>query len=137
MSTVIWKLVYGGVTKTIGDWGFALPRITRRNQDVDELVLTTDPDDAATDAAIFAYGQTVVLLRNEGTDGAADVQWFTGEVRGIRRVGAPVDQQIAYTIKGPWWWAEHTIYQQSWNAATITIDPQDGTTIPATPIMSF
>lgn len=120
--SVVWKINYQGTVKTVGEWGFALPRITRKNQDIDVLTLKVAPKDAALDAALFAEGQHITLLRNDGTDGAPDVQWFVGRVDSVDRDGQALSQAMTYTVVGLWWYAEHTIYQQSWEVVTFT-DP--------------
>ena len=118
----IFKLLYNGTMKTLGDWGFAQPRRTLVSQDVDRVSLESDPDDASTDALIIPRGVHVTLYRNSGEVGAADVQWFVGRVEEIKRSGSGTSQRISYVIYGLMWYLKKTIYQHRWNRWVQTID---------------
>ncbi len=106
MSGVSWTLEYGGQRRPLKNWGIRRPQLSFRNLDADELTFTTASANVL-GAPVFAEGGDVVLWRD-------DVRWFSGRVWRGAAQGNGRTQGDAYTIKGPWWRLQRTVYQQKW-----------------------
>lgn len=99
-------LTYGGVTKTLTEWGLAndLQR-TRVNQGIDTVSVSAPGSMDA--AAAFAFGAAVVITQPDG------VIYFQGKVRSIARRGNGEAEGIVYEFAGPWWDLERLVFQQT------------------------
>ena len=108
MAKASWTLEIGGTEKTLGAWGFIQGGsvLTRRSLAADTLQLV-----ARQPGILAAYG--VATLKKDG------VVYFSGTVlpRQAANQSGPADR-CRYTIAGPWWDLENTIYQQYYGSTS-------------------
>ena len=105
--TAAWSIAGESASGTFASLDLANLKRTLVSQGVD-VVSFDAPGTAFDAAALFNYRELVTIKRNGDN-------WFKGIVRTIPRMGAPSDERIAYELAGPWWYLEHTVYQQQWN----------------------
>jgi len=102
----MWTLVYNGTEKTFADWGLANLKRTLRSQKEDDV--TFEQSGAPYDGTpLFFYGDTVTIRR-------AGVNWFVGRVLKTPRTGRGQDENLSYSLAGPWWYLDDLVYQQNW-----------------------
>jgi hypothetical protein len=102
MPAVVWKL--NGTP--FADLGLSLPVRTCRSglEDTVTIQHIGNPVDAE---PLLAWGDLVTIHRDA-------TLWFTGRCNTVPIVGSPDSEDHAYTLVGPWWWLEQTIYTQPW-----------------------
>ena len=102
MPAVVWKL--NGTP--FADLGLSLPIRTCRSglEDTVTIQHIGNPVDAA---PLLAWGDLVTIHRDT-------TPWFTGRCNTVPVSGSPDSEDHAYTLVGPWWWLEQTIYTQPW-----------------------
>lgn len=102
----MWTLLYNGTEKTFAEWGLANLKRTLLSQKADEV--TFEQTGAAYDGtSLFSYGDTVTIRR-------AGVNWFVGRVLKVPRAGRGQDENLSYTLAGPWWYLDDLVFQQYW-----------------------
>jgi len=106
MASSLWKIRYGGVTKTAEAWGAVGLELSRRNMAADQLVFRC-PRQNIFDACPFAYDQPLVLLRGSTTYFSGRVQPPTASVD-----GESGRESWTITVAGPWAMLERIVYQQ-------------------------
>lgn len=103
-----WQLEYRESQKSLAEWELSAP--TRRLISAEQDIVTVRaPARSATDAPIFAYGETVKILK----DGA---QWFVGIVISTDHDASAQDEGQTYTLAGPWNTLDQLVFQQPWYA---------------------
>lgn len=127
-TKMIWTIAYNGVEKTLANWG--LRDVSRKLVSQGQDTLTFKADGAACDGApLFPYQASIILYRNrtQNSDGSfsGGTPWFTGIVIQIPRAGSPTAESMQYTVAGPWWYLEHLVFQQPFNAFTGWTIPND------------
>jgi hypothetical protein len=112
--SVIWRI--NGTP--VGDLGLSGLSLAPAAFDSDKLTFTHDG--AAWDsAAIFAYGQTLTLTRQDGA--AAPVVAFIGKVRRRPRFIGTQAQSLKYEVLGPWDWLQRRPLIQN---QAVVVDPE-------------
>jgi hypothetical protein len=110
----IWTLVDNttSTSKLVDAWGISRAVLTRVSQAPDKLAITVSSA-KFDDAPLFAFGDSVTLLRYNGT---SNVTWFTGKCITLPRSGRPNAESMDYEFLGPWDDLDNIVYQQPWTA---------------------
>lgn len=102
----VWTLQYGATTQELGEWGMSKVRRQRLSRGRD--VVTMEQAGTAYDSEeIFAFNSIIHIYR----DG---VQWFEGRALRARRLGKSSYEGMLWTIAGPWYDLEQSMFAQSW-----------------------
>ena len=112
-----WTISVNGASAVPMD-GFNKVRRTRRSLAISTVTMSEMLDDYADDTTLNWFDQ-ISIFRNK-------VQWFYGWVTDIRRVGAENNHSASYTISDPWYFLEHTVFEQIYRLA-ITRPDSGGT----------
>ncbi len=108
-----WDLQCNGVTKTAADWGVA--EIVRHRQSQSVSTVTFNAPGRAVDAGpLFAYGATVTILQNS-------TSWFVGRVTRVPSDGDDRAENQSYELSDPWWYLDHLVCRQEWQALLGTV----------------
>lgn len=111
-----WTLEYGGVEKTLADWGFgeSPATLTLANMAKDILALQV-PGALITDNPIIPFEGAIILRAGRSVSGAAfsggSIR-FQGKRLNLVLEGRPDFEGVGYQFAGPWYDIEETPYQQ-------------------------
>jgi hypothetical protein len=100
--------------KSAADWGVDEQSIQIRleNLAIDYLYFSTQELFDATPQ--FTNGTLIELFRQDDEIGTNRRRLFYGRVDKIKRIGTDGTEALSYTIAGPWYWLERTIYVATW-----------------------
>src|SRR4051812_28684786 len=101
-----WRLIYHGISKSLADWGVSALRLNRVSQGMDTLTFIADGKLFDSDQD-FAFGETLQIQKN-------GVTWFVGTVIEVPREAASNSEHLSYTVAGPWYWLDETVFKLVW-----------------------
>jgi hypothetical protein len=98
--------------------------ISLENQGVDICTIrTTEIFDAEPQWPV----ETIISVWSDKEDGSAKVREFYGRVDKIKRIGTGQTEALSYSIVGPWWYFENSVFERFWNVLKNPLDPSEGT----------
>ena len=84
--------------------GYASVKRRLQSQAVSTVSMKELLDDYA-DPTSLNWMDNIAIFRNK-------VQWFYGWVTDIKRAGSSTDHSVSYVISDPWYFLEHTVFEQ-------------------------
>ena len=98
-----WTISVNGATPVPMD-GYANVKRRLQSQAVSTVTMKEVLDDYA-DPTSLNWMNQISIFRNK-------VQWFYGWVTDIKRSGSSSDHSVSYVISDPWYFLEHTVFEQ-------------------------
>ena len=105
MQTDLWKIEYGGTTKTMAEWGFSEPYFRLGSQEAGRIQLKADS--AFDDEDIFPYNASLIFYKDSSV-------CFRGRVKTTPHIGSPQAESHQYEVYDVWRELERPNYEQPW-----------------------